>query len=155
MPGNKTWDWSYRNGTTFGFHLTLNPQAPLPPSVAIYRQFLDHGIVVSDQELDSIMAGRDEGVRTISGILTNTAPFLGPGLNLKLSNSLADALLEKSLRGQLSREAPTALDRIDQRNAVMQSVYNSISPPPAEDFVPHLLKSLPPVGVGFSLTIYF
>ena len=41
MPGKKKWDWSFRNGTTFGFHLTLNPQPALPPSVAIYRQFLD------------------------------------------------------------------------------------------------------------------
>lgn len=156
MPGKKKWDWSLRNGTTFGFHLTLNPQPPLPPSVRIYRQFLEHGIVVRDRELQSILDGREAGVRTISGILNTTAPGLGPGLNLKLSGALADALLEKSLQGQLSREAPTALERLGQRDAVMQSVYNQISPPPDNaGFLPHLLKSLPPVGVGFSLTIHF
>ncbi|HWB99483.1 MAG TPA: hypothetical protein VG672_22390 [Bryobacteraceae bacterium] len=156
MPGKKKWDWSFRNGTTFGFHLTLNPQPPLPPSVRIYRQFLDHGIVIRDQELQSILKGREEGVRTIHSILNNTVPGLGPDLRLKLSGTLADALLDKSLRGQLSREMPTSLERIDQRDAVMQHIYNQVSPPRDTDaFLPHLLKSLPPVGVGFSLTIHF
>jgi hypothetical protein len=155
MPGKKKWDWSLRNGTTFGFHLTLNPQPPLPPSVTIYRQFLEHGIVIRDRELESILGGRDEGIRTISGILKTTAPSLGPDLNLKLSNTLADALLEKSLRGQLSREVPTSLERLDNRDAIRQHVYNRISPPPDEGFLPQLLKTLPPVGVGFSLTIHF
>ena len=156
MPGKKKWDWSFRNGTNFGFHLTLNPQPPLPPGARIYRQFLEHGIVVQDQELQSILDGREEGVRTISGILNTTAPSLGPHLNLKLSNTLADLLLDKSLRGQLSREMPTDLERLDQRDAVMQYIYNQISPPPDNSgFLPQLLKSLTPVGVGFSVTIYF
>ena len=155
MPGKKKWDWSFRNGSTFGFHLTLNPQPSLPPSVGIYRQFLEHGIVVRDRELESILAGREEGVRTISGILNTTAPSLGPALNLKLSNTLADALLDKSLRGQLSREFPTDLERLEQRDAVMQHVFNQISPPPDQGFLPQLLQALPPVGVGFSLTIHF
>ena len=156
MPGKKKWDWSFRNGTAFGFHLTLNPQPPLPPSTRIYRQFLEHGIVVRDRELQSILQGREEGVRTISGILTTTAPSLGPDLTLQLSNSLADALLDASLQGQLSRDNPTALERIDQRDAVMRSVYNQISPPPDNNgFLPQLLTLLPPVSVGFSLTIHF
>jgi hypothetical protein len=155
MPDKKKWDWSFRNGTTFGFHLTLNPQPALPPSVKIYRQFLDHGIVVRDRELQSILDGREQGVRTISSILNTTAPGLGPQLNLKLSNTLADALLDKSLQGQLSREAPTDLERLDQRDAVMQHVYDQLYPPPNTGFLPQLLKSLPPVGVGFSLTVYF
>jgi hypothetical protein len=78
MRKKKKWDWSFRNGTTFGLHLTLNPQGPMPPSAKIYRQFLNHGMVVSDQELQSILDGRDEGVWTISGILNTTAPSLGP-----------------------------------------------------------------------------
>ncbi len=156
MPGKKKWDWSFRNGTTFGFHLTLNPQSPLPPSVKIYRQFLEHGIVVRDRELQSILDGREEGIRTISGILNTTAPSLGPDLNLKLSTTLADTLLDKSLRGQLSREIPTDLERLEQRDAVLQRVYSQISPHPDNDgFLPQLLKALPPVGVGFSLTIHF
>ena len=78
--------------------------------------------------------------------------FLTPDLRLTLSNTL----LDKSLQGQLSRESPTALERLDQRDAVLQSVYNQLSPPPeTSGFVPQLLKSLPPVGVGFSVTIYF
>jgi len=156
MPGKKKWSWSFRNGTTFGFHLTLNPQPALPPSVGVYRQFLDHGIVVSDRELQSIMAGREEGVRTINTILNSGAPRLGPAFTLKLSNDLADALLDKSLKGQLSREFPTSLERLDQRDQVTQSVLNRLSPPPANTgFLPQLLQSLPPVGVGFSLTINF
>lgn len=156
MHKKKKWDWSFMNGTMFGFHLKLNPQPPLPPSARIYRQFLNHGIVVRDQELQSILAGRDEGVRTISGILGGTAPFLAPDLRLKLSNTLADVLLDKSLQGQLSREMPTALERLDQSDAVMQSIYNQWNPPQATSgFVPQLLKSLPPVGLGFSVTVYF
>ncbi|MFY9723947.1 MAG: hypothetical protein WB579_14040 [Bryobacteraceae bacterium] len=156
MRKKKKWDWSFMNGTMFGFHLKLNPQPPMPPSAKIYRQFLNHGIVVRDHELESILAGRDEGVRTIRGILDGTAPFLAPDLRLKLSNTLADVLLDKSLQGQLSREAPTALDQLDQSNAVMQSIYNQWNPPQATSgFVPQLLKSLPPVGVGFSVTLYF
>jgi hypothetical protein len=156
MPDKKKWDWSFRNGSTFGFHLTLNPQPPLPPSVKIYRAFLDHGIVIRDQELQSILAGREEGVRTISGILNTAAPGLGPNLNLKLSTTLADVLLDKSLKGQLSREMPTDLERLDQRDAVLQHVHGQRSPRPDNSgFLPQLLKSLPPVGVGFSLTVYF
>jgi hypothetical protein len=156
MPGKKKWDWSWRKGTTFGFHLTLSPQPPLPPSATIFRQFLDHGIVVSDRDLQSILKGREEGVRTISGILRTTAPSLGPDLNLKLSNTLADALLEKSLQGQLSRESPTALERLEQRDALMQHVYGQISPPSNKNgFLPQLLEGLPPVGAGISLTIHF
>jgi hypothetical protein len=154
MPDKKKWNWSFRNGTTFGFHLTLNPRPPLPPSATIYRQFLDHGIVISDRELQSILNGRDDGVRTINGILNSTIN-LGPALNLKLSNTLADALLEKSLQGQLSREAPTSLERIDLSNAAIQNVYNQLYPPAETGFVPQLLKTLPPFGVGFSLTVYF
>ena len=156
MPDPKKWDWSFVNGSMFGFHLKLNPQPPLPPSVKIYRQFLNHGIVIRDQELQSILIGRDEGVRTIGGILSNTAPFLAPDLRLKLSNTLADALLDKSLQGQLSREVPTGLERLDQTNAIMQSIYNQWNPPQATTgFIPQLLKSLPPVSVGFSVTLYF
>ncbi len=156
MHKKKKWDWSFMNGTMFGFHLKLNPQPPLPPSAKIYRQFLNHGIVVRDHELESILAGRDEGVRTIRGILDGTAPFLAPDLRLKLSDTLADALLDKSLQGQLSREMPTDLERLDQSNAVMQSIYNQWNPPQATSgFVPQLLKSLPPVGLGFSVTLYF
>jgi hypothetical protein len=156
MPSKKKWDISWHNGTTLGFHLTLNPQPALPPTVGIYRQFLEHGIVVSDRELESIMAGREEGVRTINNILNNGAPSLGSSLSLKLSNDLADALLDKSLKGQLSREFPTSLERLEERDEKMKSIYNRLSPPPANTgFLPQLLQSLPPVGVGFSLTIYF
>jgi hypothetical protein len=98
MRRKKKWDWSFRNGTAFGFHLTLNPQPPLPPSTRIYRQFLEHGIVVRDRELQSILQGREEGVRTISGILTTTAPSLGPDLTLQLSNSLRTPDLVGSFR---------------------------------------------------------
>ena len=156
MRPRKRWDWSFRNGTTFGFHLTLNPQPPLPPSAVIYRQFLDHGIVIRERELESILEGREEGVQTISTILNTTAPSLGPALNLKLSNTLADALLQKSLQGQLSREMPTSLERLDQRDAVRQYLYNQFVPPPqTTGFLPQLFNLLPPVGVGFSLTVYF
>ncbi len=156
MPDKKKWDWSLLNGSTLGFHLTLNPQPPMPPSVKIYRQFVDHGVVIRDHELQSILNGREQGVQTISGILRTTAPSLGPALNLKLSNSLADLLLEKSLRGQLSREMPTALERLEQRDAVLKQMFNQVSPPPANTgFLPQLFQKLPPVGVGFSLTVYF
>ena len=156
MRRKKKWDWSFRNGSAFGFHLTLNPQPPLPPSAGIYRQFLQHGIVVRDRELQSILQGREDGVRTIRGILTTTAPSLGPDLTLQISNTLADALLEASLQGQLSRDNPTALERIDQRDAAIQRVYNQFSPHPGNDgFLPQLLTLLPPVSVGFSLTIHF
>jgi len=157
MPDKKKkWDWSFVNGSMFGFHLKLNPQPPMPPSAKIYRQFLNHGIVVRDHELDSILAGRDQGVKTISSILGNTAPFLAPDLRLKLSNTLADVLLDKSLQGQLSREMPTDFERLDQTNAAVQSIYNQLHPPRAvSGFIPQLLNTLPPVSVGFSVTLYF
>jgi len=155
MP-DKKWDYSFLSGNTLGFHLTLNPQAPLPPSANVYRQFLQHGIVVSDRELDSILAGREQGLQTISGILRTTAPSLGQDLNLKLSTMLADALLEKSLSGQLSREFPTAMDRLAAQEAQMQELSRQLAPPGQNSgFVPQLFERLPPVGVGFSLTIHF
>ena len=48
------------------------------------------------------------------------------------------------------------LERLEQRDAVMQHVFNQISPPPDNNgFLPQLLTLLPPVSVGFSLTIHF
>jgi hypothetical protein len=150
MPDKKKkYDVSWFNNGVLGFHLTINPQPPLPPSASIYRQFFEHGILVRDKELDSILSGRDEAVRTMNTILTNIKPNLGPELNLKLANTLADALLSKSLQGQLSREAPTALDRFEQQDAVLEKLI----PSSASGSLPHLFNSLPPVG--FSLTVHF
>jgi hypothetical protein len=128
----------------------------MPPGARIYRQFLEHGIVIRDRELQAILQGRQQGIQTISTILNTLAPTLGSDLNLRLSSTLADAMLEKSLQGHLSMESPTALERIEQRDAVMRDLSRQIAPPPGNNgFLPQLLEGLPPVGVGFSLTVHF
>ena len=151
MPNKKKkLDWSFYKNGILGYNLTINPQPPLAPSAGVYRQFLEHGIVISDKELNSILSGRDQAVGTINTILNTIHPnLLGPELNLKLSNTVADALLSKSLRGSLSREVPTVFDRLDQQDAVL----NQISPRPSTGPLPHLFDLLPPVG--FSVTINF
>ena len=102
MPGRK---WSFFENGMPGLHLTINPLKPLPPEVHVVRQYLDQGIVLNDQERASILRGRDEGVGTVKTILDQTIPGFAPDMRLKFANQIVDALLDKSVSAQLSREA--------------------------------------------------
>jgi hypothetical protein len=112
MPGRK---WSFFENGMPGLHLTINPLKPLPPEVHVVRQYLDQGIVLNDQERASILRGRDEGVGTVKTILDQTIPGFAPDMRLKFANQIVDALLDKSVSAQLSREAPSPQDQF-QRN---------------------------------------
>jgi hypothetical protein len=50
---------------------------------------------------------------------------------LKFSTKIADALFDKSLSAQLSREAPTMQDRLQQRDEVLRQVFQQPLPPGA------------------------
>jgi hypothetical protein len=104
MPGRK---WSFFENGMPGLHLTINPLRPLPPEVHVVRQYLDQGIVLNDQERASILRGRDEGVGTVKTILDQTIPGFAPDTRLKFANQIVDALLDKRVSAQLSREAPS------------------------------------------------
>ena len=137
-----------------GLHITINPQSPLPPSAKIYRRFVERGIPLSDEQFGSLLKGRQEGISSINSALGHVAPSLGVDLRLKLSTMLADAIMDKSLSGQLSREAPTALERVDQRDQVLKHLFSQSGPAgSSRGSVPSLIKKIPPVGV--SVTIHF
>jgi hypothetical protein len=141
MPGRK---WSFFENGMPGLHLTINPLKPLPPEVHVVRQYLDQGIVLNDQERASILRGRDEGVGTVKTILDQTIPGFAPDTRLKLANQIVDALLDKSVSAQLSREAPGPQDQFQQDTDKLNAVLRMPSP--------SLLQQVP---VGVSVTIHF
>jgi hypothetical protein len=143
---------SFINGGIPGLHLVINPQKPLPPEARIHRAFLDHGITLRDKELDAILAGRSESIEAFKKML-ETIPGLSPAARLKMATSMADVLLDKSTTGQLSREAPTAVDVLNTKEAVLRAIFNEPTPPgAARGPVFQLLKH--PI-MPLTLTIHF
>jgi hypothetical protein len=136
--------WSFFENGMLGLHLTINPQKPLPPEARISQQFLDHGLTLSDRERQSVLRGRSEGVSTVKTILDKVIPGFTPDKRLKFANQIVDALLDKSISAQLSREAPTAQDQFQQETDKINAVLRA----PA----PTLLQQIP---VGVSVTIHF
>jgi len=141
MPGEK---WSFFENGMLGLHLTINPQKPLPPEARIVQKFVDHGITLNDRERQSILRGRSEGVSTVKGMLDNLIPGFAPDARLKFANQIVDALLDKSISAQLSREAPGPQDQFQQETDRINAVLRA----PA----PSLLQQVP---VGVSVTIHF
>jgi hypothetical protein len=136
--------WSLFENGMLGLHLTVNPQKPLPPEARLNQQFLDHGLTLSDRERQSILRGRSEGVGTVKGILDHLIPGFAPDKRLKFANQIVDALLDKSVSAQLSREAPNAQDEFQQETDKLNAILRA----PA----PTLLQQVP---VGVSLTVHF
>jgi hypothetical protein len=141
MPGRK---WLFFENGMPGLHLTINPLKPLPPEVHVVRQYLDQGIVLNDRERASILRGRDEGVGTVKTILDQTIPGFAPDMRLKFANQIVDALLDKSVSAQLSREAPSPQDQFQQETDKLNAVLRAPTP--------SLLQQVP---VGVSVTIHF
>lgn len=147
-------DWSPIENGMPGFHLIINPQKPLPPEARIHRQFINHSLTLNDKELQSLLSGRDAGIATLNTSVGKLMPWLPPDTRLKFSTQIADALLDKSLSAQLSREAPTSQDLLQQRDEKFWQIFQQAPPhgamraPP-----PTLLERVPPVG--FSVTVYF
>jgi len=141
MPGTK---WSLFENGMLGLHLTVNPQKPLPPEARVNQQFLDHGLTLSNRDRASILRGRAEGVSTVKGMLDNLIPGFAPDARLKFANHIVDALLDKSVSAQLSREAPSAQDQFQQETDRINAVLRA----PA----PTLLQQVP---IGVSVTIHF
>jgi hypothetical protein len=137
--------WSlFENGMP-GVHLILNPQKPPPPEARIYRQFVDHNITLSSRELQTLLASRGQGVTAIKNVVDKLLPGFGPDQRLSFSEQIADALLEKSLSAQLSREAPTSADRLKETEDKMNAIL--MRGPPAS-----LIERVP---VGVSVTVHF
>jgi len=150
MPDKK---WSvFENGMP-GLHLIINPEKPLPAEARIYRQFVNHNVTLSYDELQSLLAGRNEGIATLDNVMGKLLPGFGVDTRLKLSTKIADALFEKSLSAQLSRDAPTTLDRLQERDEMLKAVFQQAVPPGASRGQPPTLLQQVPVGV--SLTIHF
>ena len=146
-------EWSFFENGVPGLHLIINPQKPLPPEARINSHFLNHNIKLSARELEAIMAGRSEGITAINSIMGHLLPGFGSATRLKFSTQIADALLDKGLPAQLSREAPTGLERLEQRDLVLKQAFDR-SPPPGTKRAPAptLLEQVP---AGVSLTVYF
>jgi hypothetical protein len=136
-----------------GFHLVLSPQKPLPPEARINRQFIDHQLKLSDKELQTLLADRDGGIATINNLVTKLLPGFHSNTRLTLSTQIADALLDKSLSAQLSREAPTSLDRLQEQDEKLKQIFQQAPSPGAKRGSPPTLLDQVPVGV--SLTVYF
>ncbi len=150
MPDTK---WSFFENGMPGLHLTINPQKPVAPEAMIGRQFVTHGVPLSSGELQALMAGRSEGIAALNTIMGKLLPGFGADTRLKFSARIADALLDKSLAAQLSREAPTALERLEQRDEMMRQMFERSPPPGARRApAPTLLGDLP---VGVSVIVHF
>ena len=141
MPGRK---WSFFESGTPGLHLTINPLKPLSPEVRVVQQYVSRGIQLNDRERASILRGRDEGVGTVKTILDQTIPGFAPDMRLKFANQIVDALLDKSVSAQLSREAPSPQDQFQQEADKLNTVLRAPTP--------SLLQQVP---VGVSVTIHF
>jgi hypothetical protein len=141
VPGKK---WSFFENGMPGLHLTINPQKPLPAEARIHQQFLDHGLTLSAKDRESILRGRDEGVGSVNTILNSFMPGFTPNTRAKLANQIVDALLDKSMSAQLSREAPTVQDQFQQETDKFNTVFRAPTP--------SLLQQVP---VGVSLTVHF
>ena len=137
--------WSFFENGMPGLHLTLNPQKPLPAEARIYRQYVGHNMTLSYRELQALMAGRSQGIATINRLVDKLLPGFAPDKRLNLSTRIADALLDKSLSAQLSREAPNVLDGLQQTEDKLNQLYRR-GPPPS------VLQQTP---VGISVTIHF
>lgn len=140
MPGK----WSFFENGMPGLHLTINPQKPLPPEVHVVQQYVSRGIRLSDQERASILRGRDEGVSAVKNILDQTIPGFPPDKRLKFAGQIVDALLDKTVTAQLSREEPSPQDRFQEETDKLNAVLRAPSPT--------LLQRVP---VGVSVTIHF
>jgi hypothetical protein len=116
----------------------------LQPEAHVVRQYLDQGIVLNDQERASILRGRDEGVGAVKTILDQTIPGFAPDTRLKFANQIVDALLDKSVSAQLSRETPSPQDQFQQDTDRLNAVLRAPTP--------SLLQQAP---VGVSVTIHF
>ena len=88
--------------------------------------------------------GRGEGVGAVKAILDKAIPGFAPDARLKFANQIVDALLDKSVSAQLSREAPSAQDQFQQEADKLNAVLRAPSPT--------LLQQVP---VGVSVTIHF
>jgi hypothetical protein len=147
--GKKT-ELSWHDGLTLGLHLTINgPKTPLPASARIYQRFLQNGLRLDTDQLNALLAGRELAILTINNALHIQAPDHGP-LHGPLAPMIVDALLDKSLDSQLSREAPTALDRIAQRDQVLSAAFGGV--PTSGSPLDQVLSA---VKLGASLTIHF
>jgi hypothetical protein len=141
VPGKK---WSFFENGMPGLHLTINPQKPLSAEARVHQQFLDHGLTLSAKDRQSILRGRDEGVSSVNTILDGFMPGFAPNTRLKLANEIVDALLNKSVAAQLSREVPTVQDQFQQDSDKFNAVFRAPTPT--------LLQQIP---VGVSVTIHF
>jgi hypothetical protein len=110
----------------------------------VVRQYLDQGIMLNDRERASILSGRDAGVGTVKTILDQTIPGFAPDMRLKFANQIVDALLDKSVSAQLSREAPSPQDQFQHEADKLNTVLRAPTP--------SLLQQIP---VGVSVTIHF
>ena len=100
--------------------------------------------MLNDQERASILRGRDEGVGTVKAILDRTIPGFAPDTRLKFANQIVDALLDKTITAQLSREAPSPQDQFQQETDKLNAVLRM----PTQS----LLQQVP---VGVSVTIHY
>lgn len=133
-----------------GLHVTINPRAPAPLSATIRQHLASRGLPLSHRQLQALLAGREQGVEQIDQVLRTVAPQLGREDRSQLARTIADALLNRSIQGQLQRELPSALEEHLRREGQLEQIAGL--PPRASGAMPELLRMIP---AGVSLTIYF
>jgi hypothetical protein len=136
--------------TGLGIHLIINPRAPAPVSAVIRQELGRRGLPFSYDQIQTLLAGRDQGVEQIETILKSIAPGLNKEQRNRLAKTIADAILTKAVQGQLSREAPTAQERTAEIEARLNQMLGI--PQKASGGMLDLLGMVP---LGVSVTIYF
>ena len=100
-----------------------------------------------------IWNGRDKGIETVTGMMDKSMPGFSPDARRKIATHIVDALPDKSVAAQLSREAPTLQDTLQMRDDALRAVFQRAVPPGGKRApAPTLLDQTP---VGVSLTVHF
>ena len=133
-----------------GLHLTINPQTPPPVTARIRQALSNRGIPMTDKDIKSILAGREQGRRQVESLLAKIAPQLGRDDRMSLAQTITDALLDRGVKARLQLEAPTAIERGQQQAELLNQLLGSSAQP--QGSVTDMLKQIP---VGVSVTIRF
>lgn len=95
--------------------IVVNPPGPVAPEARVGQLFREHGIALGDAELRALLDGRAEGIQQLERIIAATVPSMDAAMRGQLARSTADALMSSSLRSQLEREHPTAIEQAQRR----------------------------------------
>lgn len=135
-----------------GLHLVLDKPTAPSPEERIGRPFLARGVPLTDWQLRSTLQGREQAIDRTQKVIDTMAPGFSPAKRREWATQLADALIDQSTSALLSREAPTALERVEQRDQALQNLFRN---PPAQSSQGSLESMAAQIPLGVTVTVHF